>query len=43
MSTTSKIVLIMTCLGSLVAFGFCLIIHVLNTMQPLFNALEVVQ
>jgi hypothetical protein len=43
MNNTSKIVLIMTCLGPLAAFGFCIVSHVLATFQSLFNALEAIK
>lgn len=33
-------ILIFGSFGALVAFGYCLVIHFVNTMQPLISALE---
>lgn len=40
---TSTAVLVLTAFGSLIAFGYCLVVHVVNTFQPLLQALEVVK
>lgn len=39
MKKLSTIVLVLAATGSLIAFGYCLAIHCMNTFQPLFNAL----
>ena len=34
------LILVLGSVGALVAFGYCLVIHFVNTMQPLISALE---
>ena len=40
MRTIPTLILVLGSVGALVAFGYCIVIHVVNTVQPLISALE---